>query len=129
MKTPTSLLAVALAGVTATASAAGTIATTLEYLGVGAQGACYIRNVGPRPASIDVEVDDSTDRLTPAFDGCNGAPLGSGATCVVLFQRSRTASIGCSATTRSGSAKNLRGTLEIRDTNGGLHTTGAVDLR
>jgi hypothetical protein len=127
MKALMTLLAVI--AVAATASAGGTIATTLLQVGVGIDGACYVRNVGSKAESITVEVDDTEDRLGPTFDSCDGAPLGAGTTCVVLFRRGPFRHVGCSATTRSGSAKNLRGTLEIRDTSGGFHTSGAVDLQ
>jgi hypothetical protein len=81
-----------------------------------AQGACYVRNVGSIPVTVKVEISraDGTARV-PSFQNCNDHPLAPGTTCVVL------APLvdfhfwwGCSATA-SISAKNLRGTMEVRD--------------
>jgi len=89
--------------------------------------ACYVRNVGTIPVSITVLITDETGTplLNPSFQNCD-VPLAPGRTCVVLAG-SGAAFLACSATVSSGSARNLRGTVEARSA--GLHVTHAEELR
>jgi hypothetical protein len=101
-----------LVGTTGRAHAAQTISSPL-VLWTGQLG-CYVRNVGATPITVNVQLIaiDGT-AITPTFEDCNAAALAGGATCVVLASPATTAWAACSATA-SRSAKNLRGTLELR---------------
>src|SRR5215510_14962043 len=88
--------------------------------------ACYVRNVGTRPVSVTVQItNEAGASLTPSFQNCD-VPILPGRTCVVLAVNGRGGFAGCSAMA-SGSAKQLRGTMESRDSN--LDVVHAEDLR
>ena len=122
-----------LLGAAGLAQASGSIATATIYSPLPVStGACYIRNVGKTPVTLNVQISGYFDgsNLVPSFQNCNDAPLPAGATCVVLVDLSGGSQAGCVATATSGSAKNLRGTLELRSSSGGgLHVVDASDLR
>ena len=93
--------------------------------------ACYVRNIGDKPVSVTVQIVNSSGAVvSPAFQNCNGAPLAAGRTCVVLVSAVTNDLFACSATA-SGSAKNLRGTMELRRSlfGGGVEVEAADDLR
>jgi hypothetical protein len=93
--------------------------------------ACYIRNVGPVPVSLQAKLYQyfGSD-LAPSYDGCNGTPLAPGRSCVLLVNDLPDDVIVACAADVAGSAKFLRGTLELRQiTSSGLVTLIAADLR
>jgi hypothetical protein len=102
-----------LLGIAGPARADQTISSPL--LPWSGQLACYVRNVGKTPVTVNVQLFGSDAiAITPTFDDCNDGPLASGVTCVLLRDAPPTIfTAACSATT-SGRAKNLRGTLEMR---------------
>lgn len=94
-------------------------------------GACYIRNVGPVPVSLQAHLYQyfGSD-LAPTFDGCNGVPLAPGRTCALLVNDLPDDVVVACAADAAGSARNLRGTLELRNiTPSGLRVLIAADLR
>jgi len=112
------------------ALAGKTIASPPVFCGVlpSPQAACYIRNVGPLPVAITVQVtgENGTPRV-PSFENCNGSPLAAGRTCVVLAPLVEYTQFAACSATASGSAKRLRGTVEVRD--GFFTVVSAQDLR
>ena len=93
--------------------------------------ACYVRNVGRTPVSVTVQIVNSSGTMVhPDFDNCTAVPLAGGRNCVVLASGLTSDLFACSATA-SGSAKNLRGTLELRRLlfGGGVEVEAADDLR
>jgi hypothetical protein len=79
-------------------------------------GACYIRNVGTRPVTIELKalINYSSAFIQPSFENCNAAPLAPGKTCVLLLNDlDDGVSFACSAAI-GGSAKNVRGSVEVR---------------
>lgn len=113
-------------------SQAGTIASPAFPTGTEAEAACYVRNVGTTPISVEVTTFENFGvELAPTFDNCNGAPLAAGRTCVLLVNPTflpDDVTVACSAVT-SGSKTNLRGTLELRDALDNLKVFIAEDLR
>jgi hypothetical protein len=102
----------ALLGPIGPAHAANVIASTLLQSDAFTQLACYVRNVGAAPIGVNVQLyaqDGSS--IAPTFENCNAVVLDGGRTCVVLANPSGD---GACTATASGSAKNLRGTLEVR---------------
>jgi hypothetical protein len=94
-------------------------------------GACYIRNVGPTPIAVEVKFFQNFGvELDPGFQNCNDAPLAAGRTCVLIVSNLPDDVVfSCSAKT-AGSAKNLRGILEMRGhTANGLKVILAEELR
>ncbi len=119
--------------VTCAASTAATAASTLAapHIAGGANvaAACYLRNVGAKPVTVTVAlVDGNGAAIETNFDGCNAAPLGGGQTCALLVNALSTTSFACTVTT-NGSAKNLRGSMELRDVVHALRVIHAEDLR
>ena len=107
----------------------GTIASA-PMLAIGLphadQAACYVRNVGPVPVEVSVQL--AVGVPAPTVDTCNTGPLAPGQTCVVL----RDGPLGfaeCTATA-SVSPRRLRGTVELRlATPSGLQVWSAQDLQ
>jgi hypothetical protein len=115
MRPHVGLSIVALLSSMAGLASAGTISSApVVSFWVDTQDACYVRNIGAKPVSVNVQIiRDDGAVVTPDFDSCNDGPLAPGTTCVVLADRTATGFSACSATT-PGSAKNLRGTMEAR---------------
>lgn len=94
-------------------------------------GACYFRNVGTTPITLQVDtwLNFSPGFISPSFQNCNQAPLPGGRTCVVLVDDlPDDVTFACSAVVSS--ATNLRGIAEVRQiTNGGLRVVVSEELR
>ena len=98
---------------------------------INTSGACYIRNVGVTPITLEVSFfQNFGSPLAASFQNCNQAPLPPGRTCVALINDLPDDVVfSCSASVR-GSAKNLRATLEHRGiTSAGFKILAAEDLR
>jgi hypothetical protein len=133
MKKHTALAALGfLLGTAGISHAAQTITSAALPTGTNTAGACYIRNVGTSPISLQVEalLNFSTGFISPSFQNCNQAPLPGGRTCVLLVNDlPDDVTFECSAVV-SGSVKNLRATAELRQiTTSGLKVILAEDLR
>jgi hypothetical protein len=79
-------------------------------------GACYLRNVGTRPVTVELKamINYSSAFIQPSFENCNDAPLAPGKTCVLLLDDlDDGVAFACSAAV-SGSARNVRGSVEVR---------------
>jgi hypothetical protein len=122
--------AVALLGLTSLAPAAQLLSPPLAT-GVNAAGACYFRNVGPTPITLHVKAlsNFTPDFITPDFQNCNDAPLAAGHTCVLLVDDLPDDTTFACAAKVTGSAKNLRTSIEIRDLGNGLKVLLADQLR
>jgi hypothetical protein len=133
MKTVAALaLAASLAGIAGVAHAAQSIASAPLPTRPGRAAACYIRNVGSTPMPLQVRLFDFLSaEVTPSFQNCNDAPLLPGRTCVLLvYEFTQYSALGCAATPVVGSARNLRGRLEVRSiTASGLKVLVRDDLR
>lgn len=134
MKVYSTLVAMAaLAGSASLVHAGQTIVSGALPTSTGTAGACYVRNAGPTPVSLQVAVLEnfSPGFITPDFDSCNSeSPLAAGRTCVVLIDDlPDDVTFECSATA-SGNAKNLRGAAELRfiGRDGALSVLGAADM-
>lgn len=130
MKTYAVLTAAAsLLGITGLSHAAQ-ISSPLLPTGTGTSGACYIRNVGSSPISLQATISQNVDfPVIVNFQNCNNAPLPAGRTCVVLVNDlPDDVFFSCSAVV-DGSAKNLRGTVEVRDISPILKVLAAEELR
>ena len=121
--------AAALLGMTGLSHAA-TIASPLLPTGTGTSGACYIRNVGTKPISLQATISQNVDfPVIVNFQNCNNAPLAAGRTCVVLVNDlPDDVFFSCSAVV-AGSEKNLSGTVEVRDVSPILKVLAAEELR
>jgi hypothetical protein len=131
MKTYTVLpAAMSLLGLTSLAPAAQLVSPPLAT-GVNAAGACYFRNVGTTPMSLQVQTlsNFTPDFLTPSFQNCNDAPLAAGHTCVLLVNDLPDDTTFACAATVTGSAQKLRTSIEIRDLGNGLKVLLADKLR
>ena len=125
------LAAVSLLGLAATAHAGQRIISTSLRTGVGTAGACYIRNVGKTPVPVQVEMYQNAGfPIIISFQNCNDAPLPPGRTCVVIANDlPDDVTFQCSVEA-AGSAKNLRGQVELRAiTPSGLQVILSDDLR
>jgi hypothetical protein len=95
-------------------------------------GACYIRNVGTRPISVQLSplINFTPGFRTADFENCSDVLLQPGKTCVLLMDDlDDDVTFACSAVI-DGSAKNVRGSIEVRSiTPGGLQTILADELR
>lgn len=111
-------------------SYAAQVTSPLLPTGTGTSGACYIRNVGSSPISLQATIFQNVDfPVIVNFQNCNNAPLPAGRTCVVLVNDlPDDVFFSCSAVV-SGSAKNLRGTVEVRDISPTLKVLAAEELR
>jgi hypothetical protein len=111
--------------------AAQTITSPGLPTGTNTAGACYIRNVGATPVSLQVTalLNFSPGFITPSFQNCNDAPLPAGRTCVLLVNDlPDDVAFSCSAV--ASSAKNLRAAAELRAiTSSGLIVLLAEELR
>lgn len=136
MKLRTTLTALAcLTSGAGMAHAAQTIASAPLWTGLSHAGACYIRNVGTRPVSLTVSplINFTPGFRTADFDNCNnndGVPLQPGHTCVLLMNAlDDDVTFACSAVV-NGSAKNVRGNVEIRESvTGGQRVIAADEMR
>lgn len=111
-------------------SHAATIASPAFPTGTDTAGACYVRNVGTTPISVGVTMFENFGTpLATNTDNCNNTPLAAGRTCVLLVDNlPDDVTVACSAVAGVG-VKNLRGTLELRDTLNALKVLIAEDLR
>ena len=100
-------------------------------------GACYIRNVGTRPISVQISplINFTPGFRTADFNNCSngndGLPVQPGHTCVLLMNTlDADVTFACSAVI-GGNAKNVRGSIEVRSIlpGGGLQTILADELR
>ena len=96
-------------------------------------GACYIRNVGTRPISVQLSplINFTPGFRTADFENCSDRLLQPGETCVLLMNTlDADVTFACSALI-VGSAKNVRGSIEIRSIlpGGGAQTILADELR
>jgi hypothetical protein len=132
MKTHAILTAVILVGMAALSHAATIASPPLLSGQVADAAACYVRNVGPKPVTLQVKIVNAADDLQPAsLNTCNPSPLAPGVTCVVLAPSLSTTNTAFSCiAVASGSKRNLRGTMELRDSSAsGLTVLIAADLR
>jgi hypothetical protein len=116
MRTYAALLSAVCLLSTATLSHAGQrIISTSLRTGVDTAGACYIRNVGKTAIPVQVEMYQNAGfPMIISFQNCNDVPLAAGRTCVVLVNDlPDDVTFQCSAVA-AGSAKNLRGNVELR---------------
>lgn len=97
----------------------------------GTTGACYVRNVGRVPVSLEVKFFQNFGvELSPSFQNCNSVPLAPGRTCVALVNDLPDDVVFSCSATASGSPKNLRAMIEQRGiTDAGLKVIVAEDLR
>ena len=125
-----SLAAISVLGTAAISHAGQRIISTSLRTGVDTAGACYIRNVGKTPVPVQVEMYQNAGfPIIISFQNCNDAPLPAGRTCVVIANDlPDDVTFQCSATA-TGSAKNLRGNVELRAIPGGLRVILADELR
>src|SRR5262245_65518192 len=99
-------------------------------------GACYIRNVGTRPISVQISplINFTPGFRTADFNDCSngndGLPLQPGHTCVLLMNTlDADVTFACSAVV-VGSARNVRGNVEIRESvTAGQHVIAADEMR
>lgn len=121
----------ALLGV-ASAAHAATITSGGIPTGVGNNAACYFRNAGSTPISLQAQglINFTRGFTVPNFQNCNGTPLAPGRTCVLIWNDiDDDTAFACTADV-SGSAKNLRATAELRTpVSGGLKVTASSELR
>lgn len=132
MKLRPALTALAfLLGLAAVSHAAQTIVSPGFPTFTNTSGACYLRNVGPRPVSVQVTalLNFSPGFIDPSFTNCN-VPIASGQTCVVLVDDlPDDVAFACSAVV-AGSPKTLRATAELRQiTASGPKTLVREELR
>jgi hypothetical protein len=96
-------------------------------------GACYIRNVGTRPISVQLSplINFTPGVRTADFENCSDVLLPPGKTCVLLMNTlDADVTFACSALIVGGSAKSVRGSIEVRSiTPAGLQTILADELR
>jgi len=94
-------------------------------------GACYVRNVGKTPISLEVKFfQNFGSELVASFQNCNQAPLAAGRTCVALVNDLPDDVVFSCSANIAGSAKNVRGSLEQRGiTVNGLEVLVAEELR
>src|SRR5262245_16585802 len=108
MKLSTALITAFLLGMAAF-SEARTITSRALPTGVDAAGACYFRNIGVVPISLEVSALENfrPGLISPSYENCNGAPLAAGKTCVLLVDDLPDyIGFSCSAEI-TGSGKNL----------------------
>lgn len=115
MKTYAALATVAALWATTGLAHAATLASSFLVTPGGAiPAACYIRNVGTSPVSLQVTIFNSSGPIMPTTQNCNDAPLPLGATCVVLGDAGSLFGTGVACSAKAGgSVRNLRGTLNI----------------
>jgi hypothetical protein len=131
MKTYAVLTAAAsLLGITSLAQAAQIVSPPLPT-GTNAAGVCYLRNVGASPIALQVMALSNfvPNFITPDFQNCNDAPLAAGQTCVLVVSDLPDDTTFACAADITGSAKNLRATVEIRDLGNGQKVLLADKLR
>jgi len=137
MKLRTTLTALAcLTSGAGMAHAAQTIASAPLWTGLSHAGACYIRNVGTRPIQVQISplINFTPGFRTADFNNCSngndGLPLEPGHTCVLLMNAlDDDVTFACSAVV-SGSARNVRGNVEIRESiTGGQQVIAADEMR
>jgi len=124
--------AAALLGSASLAYAGQTIISPALETGSNTAGACYVRNIGKTPISLQVTaLENLTPGFIPAdFQNCNDAPLAGGHSCVLLVNNlPDDVTFECSAAV-SGNVKNVRASAEVRAIlTGGLQVIAAQDLR
>ncbi|HZR82041.1 MAG TPA: hypothetical protein VFD92_13170 [Candidatus Binatia bacterium] len=129
MKLSTAVVVASLLGMAAP-SQARTITSRMLPAGSNNAGACYFRNVGTTPISLQVSAlrNFKAGFITPSSESCNGAPLAAGKTCYLLVNLLPDhVGFSCSAEF-SGSGRNLRAEAELRDAGDG-HVLAAETLR
>lgn len=129
MRTASFAVAVSLSSLAVTAHAAELRSSPL-WTDVGNAGACYIRNVGTNPVSVQVKLF-SNNGMSIVRDTCNTGPLGAGKTCAVFSLHLPDDSlVACSAKTSDVNVSNLRGNIDVRRfVAGGGEVVVGEDLR
>jgi len=119
-------------GIAGVSHAAQTITSPALPTVTNTAAACYLRNVGTRPVSVQLmALTNFTPGITtPSFENCNEAPLAPGKSCVLLMNDlDDDVNFACTAAV-SGSARDVRGAVEIRQiTAGGLRVVLSADLQ
>jgi hypothetical protein len=114
------------------ATHAATITSGGLPTGVDNRTACYFRNVGTTPISLQAQglINFSPGFTTPSFQNCNQAPLPPGRTCALIWNDiADDTAFACTAVVQ-GSAKHLRATAELRaPVTGGLKVVASSELR
>lgn len=117
MKLSAALTALALlAGNAGVSHAAQTIVSLDLPTVTNTTGACYLRNVGPRPIAVEIQalLNHSPGFITPSFQNCNDTPLAPGRICALLVDDlPDDVTFACSAVV-AGNPRNLRGSIEVR---------------
>jgi hypothetical protein len=124
--------AVALLGSASLTYAGQTIVSPALQTGSNTAGACYVRNIGKTPISVQVTALENfaPGFISVAFQDCNDLPLAGGHTCVLLVNDlPDDDTFECSAAV-SGNVKNIRASAEVRAIlTAGLQVIAAQDLR
>ena len=130
IRTPVSAMAI-LFGIAGYSHAAQTIVSAGLPTGTNTAGACYVRNIGTRPVSVNLTASvNYTAPVQPTFESCSQAPLDPGRSCVLLVDGlDNSVTFACAAAI-GGSAKNVRGNVEVRlITPAGLKVVAAETMR
>lgn len=133
MKTKTVLATlIALLASAGAAHAATTLTSAAIPTGVNNNTACYFRNVGTTPISLQAQglINFLGGFTTPNFENCNEAPLAAGRSCILLWNDiDDDTTFACSVTVK-GNAKNLRAAAELRaPVPGGMKVVASSELR
>lgn len=129
MRTVGFAVAVSLVNLAGAAHAAELISSPL-WTDVGNAGTCYIRNVGTTAFRVNAKLF-SNNGFTVNINTCNSGLLGPGKTCV-LFSTDLPddSDVACSVKTSDVNAKNLRGSIDVRNFAGhGATVVVREDLR
>src|SRR5262245_31794203 len=97
------------------AHAAPTIASAGRPTSTNTSAACYVPNIGTRPVTVSLTASvNYTAPVQPSFENCSQTPLDAGHSCVLLVDDlDDDVTFACAAVI-GGSAKNVRGNVEIR---------------
>jgi len=114
IRTPVSAVAF-LVGIAGYAHAAQTIVSAGLPTSTNTSAACYVRNIGSRPVTVSLTASvNYTAPVQPSFENCSRAPLDAGHSCVLLVDElDDDVTFACAAVI-GGSAKSVRGNVEIR---------------
>ena len=130
IRTPVSALAILL-GIAGYSHAAQTIVSAGLPTDTNTAGACYVRNIGTRPVSVNLTASvNYTAPVQPGFENCSQEPRDPGRSCVLLVDGlDNSVTFACAAVI-GGSAKNVRGNVEVRQiTSAGLKVVAAETMR
>ena len=106
-----------LAGTASLSQAAQTITSVGLPTTTNTYGACYVRNVGTRPVTLQVAALNNFSRgfISASWQNCNDVPLAPGRTCAFLINDlPDDVMFSCDATLIVGSPRNVRGSTEVR---------------